>query len=177
MQFSGEPCTFLFMRLDQPGPDAGKSFLGELSIGDVQARSNVASKRAIRIEPRGTNVENPSILSVMTSQPVLHFEILATFKSLRVGRDTSPQVVGVDRFRPTIPELLLKRSSAEIQPALVEVRAELVRTRHPDHYGCAVGNQPESLFALADHEGGFFMLLGEGGKNHERYRGENQEHL
>src|SRR5215470_16562199 len=112
MQFSGDPCTFLFMRLNQPTPHAGKSFLGELSIGDVQARSDVSGKSAIWVEPRDTNVEDPPILSVMTSQPILHFKILVTFERLCVGRQTCPQVVRVDPFCPTIPEFLLKRSSA-----------------------------------------------------------------
>ncbi len=71
-----------FMSLDQPTPHAGKSFLGELSIGDVQARSDVASKIAVGVESRHTGIEDPTVLSVITSDAIPSLKRLTLIKGL-----------------------------------------------------------------------------------------------
>ena len=45
-------------------------------------RPSEAGKRAILIEPRHSNVENPSIFPVVPSEPILHPERLTTIKGL-----------------------------------------------------------------------------------------------
>src|SRR5436190_16439368 len=66
MQFSGNPCAFFLMSLNQPAAYAANNFLGLLSIGDVHARSDEAGKTGVGIEPRHARVEYPTVLSITT---------------------------------------------------------------------------------------------------------------
>ena len=104
------------MSLDQPAPHAGKCFLGQLSIGDVQARSDVASKTAVWVESRHTDVENPTVRSVTTTKAVLHFKRLTLIKRLRIGFQAALQVFVVYSFDPTVSQLRFKRTPGELQP-------------------------------------------------------------
>ena len=57
MKLSRDPSTLLLVRFNQATTNARKRFLGELSIGDVQARSNESGKRAVVVKSRHTNVQ------------------------------------------------------------------------------------------------------------------------
>src|SRR5204863_4298582 len=96
------PCTFFFMSLDQPTPHAGKSFLGELPIGDVQARSDVASESAVSVESRHTYVQDPTVLGVITTEAILHRKRLMLIKGLGVGFQAALQVFIVYSFHPAV---------------------------------------------------------------------------
>src|SRR6185295_4085312 len=52
-------------------------------------------------------------------------------------------------FHPAAPQFGLQRSAPEVQPRRVHVRAQIVRTRHPDHHGRSIGHQTKTLFTLA----------------------------
>src|SRR5256885_10362749 len=99
MEFSRSPCTFFFMSLDQPAPHAGKSVLGQLSIGDVQARADVARKIAIGVESRHTCVQDPTVLSVIATDAILHRKRLPLIKGLGVGFQAALQIFIVYSFR------------------------------------------------------------------------------
>src|ERR1700752_3569805 len=97
-----------------------------LSLGYIDTGSDITDKGAILIKPWHSNVENPSILSVVPPKPVLHSELLTTIKSLRVRPHTSLQIVRVNALGPAVPEFGVNGPPGKIQPGLVEVGAEFV---------------------------------------------------
>src|SRR6516225_4524842 len=119
-----------------------------LAVGNINTNPDVTCKRAILIKSWYADVKNPAILSVVMTQPILHFELLSAIKRLRIDVETSLQIIWVDTFRPAVSKLLLHRSSGEIQPTPVEVGTKFVRTRHPHKHGRSIRDQPETLFAL-----------------------------
>src|SRR4249920_3746391 len=74
VKLPADPGPFLFVRLNQPTSNVGHRFFCELSFCDVHARANIASKRTVRVESRHANVQNPTVLSVMSPQPILQLE-------------------------------------------------------------------------------------------------------
>jgi hypothetical protein len=96
------------------------------AIGNVDTYPDVANERAILIKPRHSKVENPSIFSVVPSEPILRSELFLTIERLHVCIRASTRVLGVDPLRPAVPELDVNRSPGEVQPRLIEVVAELV---------------------------------------------------
>jgi len=52
-------------------------------------------------------------------------------------------------LRPTIAQLAVKGPPGEIQPRLVEIGERSIWTGHPNHHRRRVGDQTETLFALA----------------------------
>jgi len=70
----------------------------------------------------------------------------------------------MNAVRPPVTQLLLHPPAGEVEPTFVEVGAETIGSGHPHHHGCAVGDQPEPLLALAN--GGFRAAADEDvGKN------------
>src|ERR1700746_441720 len=104
MQFSRNPNTFFFMSLDQPAPHAGESVLGQLSIGDVHARSDVASKTAACIESRHTDVKDPTVLSIMAPDAILHLKRLPLIKGQRIGFQAALQIFIVYSCGPAVSQ-------------------------------------------------------------------------
>src|SRR5215470_5830594 len=51
-------------------------------------------------------------------------------------------------FGPAIAKLLPHGAAHEGEPRLVEPRAKLVGTAHPDHDGCVVGHESEAFLTL-----------------------------
>src|SRR6267378_4583799 len=102
------------MSLDQPAPNASKSVLGQLSIGDVQARSDVASKTAVCVESRHAGVEHPTVLSVITTDAILHLKRFTLIKGLGVGFQAALQIFIVYSFHPAVSELCVKRPPREL---------------------------------------------------------------
>src|SRR5215467_13290666 len=119
-----------------------------LAVRDINTNPDVTCKQPILIESWYADVKNPAILSVVMTQPILHFELLSPIKRLHVDVKATLQVVCVYTFRPTISKLFFHGSPSEIQPRLVEVGAEFVRPRHPDQHRRGVRDQPEALFAF-----------------------------
>src|SRR5271163_1190179 len=97
-----------------------------LALGHINATPDVTHKRAILIKPRHANVQKPSILSVVPSEPILHSELFTPIEGLRVRVQASLQILGVNTLRPAVPKLEVEGSRGEIQPRLIEVGAQLV---------------------------------------------------
>ena len=74
VQLSCNSSAFLFLRRDQLSSKAGQRFFGQFPFRDVQARTDVAGKGAISVEPWHADVEDPTKSSVMPAKPVLHLE-------------------------------------------------------------------------------------------------------
>src|SRR5262245_24270594 len=85
----------------------------------------------------------------MSPEPVIKHEWLARVESIYIRLQTALQVGTMDAFGPPISEFLLERAPGEVQPGLVEERAQLVHPRHPNHHGRRIGDDPEASFALA----------------------------
>src|SRR6516165_7177448 len=98
-----------------------------LAVGNINTNPDVTRKRPILIKSWYADVKNPAILSVVMTQPILHFELLSPIKRLCIDVEAPLQVVRVNTLRPTVSKLLLHGSSGEIQPRLVEVVAKLIR--------------------------------------------------
>src|SRR5215470_8927116 len=77
VEFSRNPGTFFLVSLDQFAAHIGESVLGQLSISNVQTRSDVAGETAIGVESWHTRVEHPTVLSVPTPEPIFHRKRLA----------------------------------------------------------------------------------------------------
>src|SRR5882762_7831011 len=122
-----------------------------LAVGHIDAGPDVTDKRAILIKPWHSNVENPSIFSVVPPEPVLHSDPLTPIKGLRVRIHASPQIFWVNPFCPAVPKLVIDRSPGEVQPRSVKVRAELIGARHPDQHGRCIRHQSETLLAFSQN--------------------------
>src|SRR5690242_14029656 len=77
----------------------------------------------------------------------------------------------MDVFGPAIPHFLFESASHKVEPALVEVVAKLVCSRHPNHDGRSVRNHPKLLFALSQRHLSVltFSDVAGDGELHERF--------
>src|ERR1700677_1673113 len=102
VKLSGYPCAFLLLCLNHPAAHAGQRRFRQLTIGKIDTASNVTNKRAFIVQPRHSDVEKPSIFSVVPSEPVLQSELLTQIKRLCVGVEASLQILGVNALRPAV---------------------------------------------------------------------------
>src|ERR1700751_2469421 len=107
------------MRLNQPAPNGGETFLCELPFRDVYARTDVASESTIRVKSWYAIIENPAILSIFSPQPVLHFKRLSSLECFGVGFETTVRIVWINSLGPAIAKFCLKWSPCEVQPGFV----------------------------------------------------------
>src|SRR5215469_15663943 len=148
MQFSGNPSTFFLLGFNQSATHGSEGFLGLLALGDIETRADVTGKGAVRLEPRHPYVENPSVFSVVSANPILHLEGPAPIKSFHVSGQAGFRILRVNTFCPAASQFCFKRAAGELQPGLIDVIAQLVGAGHPDHHWSRVGNQAKALFAL-----------------------------
>ena len=64
----------------------------------------------------------------------------------------------VNSLRPTVAKLLFEGASREFQPPLIEIVAQFVGARHPDHHRGGVGHETETVFALSPRQLGALGL-------------------
>ena len=150
VKLPGDPDSLLFVGLNQFTSNAGQGFLGELLLGDVETRADVAGKRTVRVVSRHARVEDPPIFSVVPAEPVVFLERFPAVEGLSVGLQAVLDVFRVNAFRPAVSQLRFQRPSGEIEPGLVDVVAQLIGSGHPDHYRCGVCDEAEPFLALAD---------------------------
>src|SRR5260221_14366011 len=100
---------------------------GLLALGDVNARTDVPEKGAIGGKARRSNIQNPAIFAVTSSQAVFHRERLPCVKGVNIYFKTAIEVFAVNALRPPIAKFLLQRAAAKVEPTFVEKGAELVR--------------------------------------------------
>src|SRR5262245_28935186 len=130
-------------------------------FSDVHARTNVARKPSLRVITRHTLIGNPAMLSIVSSQPVLHHEWLSRIERAGVNLQALLQVVSMHAFTPAISKILFHTAAGKIQPWLVKESAELVGAGHPDQNrrGIRHDTKPRlafvqlrlSSYALLDH--------------------------
>ena len=95
MKLSGHPGAFFLMRFDQFLTHRGKSLFGELPLGDVDGRANVANKRPV-VVARHTRCHHPAIFAVVAAEPMLHLKRLTLLEGLLVHLAASLRFVWVD---------------------------------------------------------------------------------
>ena len=120
-----------------------KLFFRLLAIRDVEAGADVAGQRAVGVVKSPALVQDPAISAVMPPQSELHLEIGLAFEREPVVEERGFVVLGVDSFRPALTHRLVHGPSGEVEPDAIEVGAFRIRTRHPHHDGCLVGDGPE----------------------------------
>src|SRR5580704_760012 len=136
------------MCLNQPPAYGGKGLFGELAICIINTGAYVAGKRTLSSESRHRSIKEPAVFAVMPTEPILHLEGLTRIERFGVGIQTHGQVFRVDSFCPAVSKLRLQGPAGEVEPGLIEVVAQLVETRCPDHHRSGVGDQAEPLLAL-----------------------------
>src|ERR1700733_10374534 len=132
MKLSRDPCALLLLCLNHPAAHICEGRFRQLTDGEINAGSDVTDKRAFLVKPRHSDVEKPSIFSVVPPKPVLRSELLTAIKCLCVGVHASSQILGVNSLHPAVSKLGVHRSPGEVQPGLIKVDAELVGSCHPD---------------------------------------------
>src|SRR3984957_5078858 len=128
VKLSGDPCALLLLCLNHPAAHTCEGRFRQLTVGEINAGSDITDKRAFLVEPRHSDVENPSIFSVVPPKPVLHSELLTAIKRLCVDVHASPHILGVNSLYPAVSKLGVHRSPGEVQPRLIKIGAELVGT-------------------------------------------------
>src|SRR5262245_18074111 len=94
-------------------------------------------------------VHSPAEFTVAPSQLVLHRKRQSLVERSKVNLRTPVAVIGMKALDPAVADFLLKFTAREIEPALADVRAKLVRARHPDHHRRGVGHDAKAPFTLA----------------------------
>ena len=97
-----------------------------LFLGDIDAGTDIAKKLVVGIIAGNSAIGNPAVLSVVAAHPIVHREGPAGIKGLGINFESMGQIVGMNAFSPTISDLLLQSSSAEVEPRLIDEGAEFV---------------------------------------------------
>src|SRR5256885_16524918 len=85
MEFSCNARAFLLLRINQSAANGGKSFLGLLALCHVDAGTYITGERTFRTKSRHPRIQDPSILSILPPQAILHFERLTPLEELIVS--------------------------------------------------------------------------------------------
>src|ERR1041384_7855512 len=101
---------------------------------NIDAGADIALKAAVLGLAGRAIVEDPAVLAVSPAQPVFHAERCAPVEMRGVDFKAAVEVLRVDAFGPAVSQFLLDSPAGEGQPRFVEVGAQLVRARRPDHY-------------------------------------------
>src|SRR5262245_22776793 len=89
----------------------------------------------------------------MPPQPVFHSEFTTFDECLVINLQTNSDVLRVNVFRPSVLSALYherRRPARMIEPAFVEIIADLVRVRDPDHRRGGRDHQPEPGFGIME---------------------------
>src|SRR4029434_7497981 len=124
---------------------AGQRDARELELRHVDRGADVPGE-AIRY----AGVEDPSVLTVMTAEAVLHLKALTSVERLREDLAVMPQIIRMNRFGPAISQLRLDRSTGEIEAGTIGIRVLLVGSCAPEHDGRGIQQQTEGLFIHAE---------------------------
>src|SRR5262249_6326385 len=90
------------------------------SLGNVDTRADIAGKGPIGKPARDPLIENPTILSIVAAEPVLHLERPAPIEGVQIGVYALLEVLEVHALGPSYVELVGQLAPGESQPALIE---------------------------------------------------------
>src|SRR5215813_11992500 len=101
---------------------------------NVNARTDISSKRVFRTKEWDALIQYPAVHTVMSPQPILHLELFADIKGSDVRIEASFEILWMNAFSPIVSEFLLQRPASEIQPPLIKKRTELFFAGKSDHH-------------------------------------------
>src|SRR5436190_203683 len=102
----------------------------------------------MRVKSWHANIEQPTVLPVISPEPILHFERFSEIKCTCVCIQAGFHVFRMNTFCPAIPKLRFDGPTREFQPCLIEVVALPIGSRHPDQHRRTIGDQAEALLTL-----------------------------
>src|SRR5271170_7357388 len=92
MDLAGDPLSLFFLGANQETVQTSEGLLRRLALGDVNARSYIAGKRAVLIESRHAHIEDPAVFSVLPPESILHIERFTAIECTGVRVQANPQV-------------------------------------------------------------------------------------
>lgn len=125
-------------------------FLSHAFLRDIDAGADVAEELPFGVETGDAVTMDPSIFSVGAPPPVFLGKRLAGVKGRLIAIEAARKILRVHPFGPAVAKLLLRGTSGEMQPGLVEIGAQFVRPRHPDHDRGRVAHGPKSRLAFLE---------------------------
>jgi hypothetical protein len=118
-----------------------------LPLADIYCGAHIAGEIPVLVKARDSSVLYPAEFSVRAQKAELHAERLTRAESFEIRLETQVAVIRVDAFRPAVLALLFQVAPPKFQPGAIEVGAESIRPRYPDHHWSSVGQRQEPLFA------------------------------
>ena len=100
-------------------------------------------------EIRRAALEQPAPGAVVALQAELHLVGAARVEGGVVGVERAIEIGRMQVVAPAVAELLFDGAADEVEPALVEPGAALVRAAHPDEHRRRIRRGAEALFAFA----------------------------
>src|SRR5262245_28038147 len=150
------------------------ALLYPLAVGDVDGGTDVTEKFTVLGKARRPLVEDPTVLAVVTAQPIFDFNRLSDVEGGVPNLDTVLTIIGMHPVEPALAELLLQGSSGEFQPARIEKCGQFIDTDHPEHHRRAVGHGAKASFAVLYGALGSVALLDQYG-NQKKRRGSHEQ--
>src|SRR5689334_18563529 len=98
---------------------------------------------------RYTFIIDVTILTVTTTQTILHREWLSCIKRAGISRQTSIEIVTMHTFAPAVTELFFHLSPRKVEPRFIEKRAELICSGHPHHHRRGIGHPAETRLTFS----------------------------
>src|SRR4051794_31505471 len=85
----------------------------------------------------------------MAAEPVFDLERLTLVEGRDIGVQALLEIVGMHPLHPAVSDLRFERATGEIEPRLIDIGAEFIEARHPDHDGSRVRNVAKLFVILA----------------------------
>src|SRR6516162_5503218 len=167
MQLSRNPSTFFLMGFNQSATHTRKGLFGQFLLGDIEAGADVPGKRTVSVESGNAEVEDPTVLTIVTAKPILHVVGLSAIEGSSVGIQTALHILCMNPFNPTISQLCFERATREFKPWLVEIGAQFVRAGHSDHHRSGVRDQAKARFTLLRYAQALLVFLSKSSEDHK----------
>ena len=104
------------------------------ALVDVDAAADVAHEFAGIVGIGYAAIENPPIGTIVTLQPIFHFERHSHIEPGTVDIEATIEIVGVHTLDPAISCFLLQCATCKVEPNTVEIIAKLGAICAPNHY-------------------------------------------
>src|SRR5579862_5382695 len=89
VQVSCNSTAFLLLSGQQLPLRSSEKFFGVLPVGNINGASDVSGEGSIRAEARNSDVQDPAIFLIVTTQAVLHLKRSLQFESLAISFQTA----------------------------------------------------------------------------------------
>src|SRR5208283_4758354 len=107
VQIARDPAPLLLLRIDQPAAQIAEHLFGEPVLGDIDTRADIACEGTVRIKSGDTDIDDPTINTILPPEPVLHFKAFAPVKRVCVDLVARSHVLGMDGLNPSSSQLRL----------------------------------------------------------------------